>query len=64
MTTNYEHFNYLPAAYYIGIGYQDEADGIAKEHNRTRDYTPTAFVPPDDSHFLAGNPASYEAPRH
>ena len=60
MTSNYEHFNYLPAAYYIGIGYQDEADGIAKEHNRTRDYTPTEFVPPDDKHFLATNPAAYE----
>jgi predicted alpha/beta superfamily hydrolase len=60
MTFNYELFNYLPAAYYIGIGYQDEADGIAKEHNRTRDYTPTEFIPPDDNHFLASNPASYE----
>lgn len=60
MTFNYEYFNYLPAAYYIGIGYQDEADGIAKEQNRTRDYTPTEFVPPDASHFLASNPASYE----
>lgn len=60
MTFNYEHFNYLPAAYYIGIGYQDEADGIAKEKNRTRDYTPTKFTPPDASHFLASSPASHE----
>jgi predicted alpha/beta superfamily hydrolase len=60
MTFNYEHFNYLPAAYHVGIGYQDEADGVAKEHNRTRDYTPTEFAPPDDNHFLAASPASYE----
>ncbi len=60
MTYNYEIFNYIPAAYFIGIGYQDEADGVQKEHNRTRDYTPTEFAPPDDSHFLAGSPGSYE----
>ena len=45
MTSNYEIFNYIPSAYFIGIGYQDEADGIPKEHNRTRDYTPTKFAP-------------------
>ena len=48
MTVNYEVFDYIPSAYFIGIGYQDEADGYPKEHNRTRDYTPTAFEPPDD----------------
>ena len=60
MTSNYEHFNYTPAAYFIGIGYQDEKDGIAKEHNRTRDYTPTKFAPKDQSHFLSSNPESFE----
>ena len=60
MTSNYEFFNYTPAAYFVGIGYRDEADGIPKAHNRTRDYTPTRFEPPDETHFLAGNPAAYE----
>ena len=60
MTSNFEHFNYTPAAYFVGIGYQDEADGVPKEHNRTRDYTPTAFTPPDENHFLAMSPVSYE----
>lgn len=60
MSYNYEIFNYIPASYFIGIGYQDEADGIPKTHNRTRDYTPTAFSPPDANHFLASNPADYE----
>ena len=60
MSFNYEIFNYMPAAYFIGIGYQDEADGTPKTHNRTRDYTPTTFTPPDDTHFLAGNPVDYE----
>jgi predicted alpha/beta superfamily hydrolase len=60
MTSNYEYFNYTPAAYFVGIGYQDEADGVAKEHNRTRDYTPSAFSPLDDKHFLYGSPDSYE----
>ncbi len=59
MTGNYEWFNYLPAAYYIGVGYANEADGIPKEENRTRDYTPTEFFPPDSSHFLAANPVDY-----
>ncbi len=60
MSFNYEVFNYMPASYFIGIGYQDEADGLPKTHNRTRDYTPTSFTPPDDAYFLAGNPADYE----
>ena len=59
MTYNYEYFNYHPASYFIGIGYQNEADGIPKESNRTRDYTPTAFDPPE-GHFLASNPVDYE----
>lgn len=59
MSYNYEIFNYIPAAYFIGIGYRNEADGV-KEENRTRDYTPTAFVPPDENHFLASSPVDWE----
>ncbi len=59
MTSNYEYFNYIPAAYFIGIGYSNEADGIPKVENRTRDYTPTKFTPPDSTHFLASNPVDY-----
>ena len=60
MAANYEVFDYTPAAYFIGIGYQDEADLTASTQNRTRDYTPTEFTPPDETHFLAANPANYE----
>ncbi len=60
MSYNYEYFHYIPSAYYVGIGYQDEADGRWKEENRTRDYTPTAFTPPDENHYLASNPVDYE----
>ncbi|MCP5380932.1 MAG: alpha/beta hydrolase [Kordiimonadaceae bacterium] len=60
MSYNYEYFNYIPSAYFIGIGYQNEADGHWKEENRTRDYTPTAFAPPNKDHFLSGNPVDYE----
>jgi predicted alpha/beta superfamily hydrolase len=59
MSSNYEYFNYIPAAYFIGIGYTNEADGIPKVENRTRDYTPTKFTPPDSTHFLASNPVDY-----
>jgi predicted alpha/beta superfamily hydrolase len=59
MSYNYEYFNYIPAAYFIGIGYSNEADGMPKEENRTRDYTPTSFAPPDDTHFLSSNPVDY-----
>jgi len=59
MSDNYETLGYTPSAYFIGIGYQNEADGIAKEANRTRDYTPTSFTPPDEKHYLAGNPVDY-----
>ena len=61
MSYNYEIFNYIPSAYYIGIGYTDEADGIPKEVNRTRDYTPTQFAPSDSNHFLSSNPVDYES---
>lgn len=60
MTYNYEFFNYIPSAYFIGVGYQNEADGEWKEANRTRDYTPTAFAPPSADHYLAANPVDYE----
>ena len=59
MSNNYEYFNYIPSAYFIGIGYSNEADGTPKEENRTRDYTPTQFTPPDSTHFLASNPVDY-----
>ena len=59
MSYNYEYFNYIPTAYFIGIGYQNEADGTWLEENRTRDYTPTAFLPPNDNHFLSGHPVDY-----
>lgn len=59
MTYNYEQFNYLPSAYYIGIGYQNEADGEWKAENRTRDYTPTAFTPPK-GHFLEHSPKDWQ----
>lgn len=51
MSYNYEIFNYIPSAYFIGIGYKDEEGGFWKEENRTRDYTPTSFTPPA-GHFL------------
>lgn len=60
MSYNYEFFNYIPAAYFIGIGYTNEADGITKESNRTRDYTPTSFKPPNDQHFLANSPQDWK----
>ncbi len=58
MTYNYAYFNYLPSAYYIGIGYQNEADGNWKQENRTRDYTPTAFKP-GKGHFLKDSPKDW-----
>ncbi len=60
MSYNYEYFNYIPSAYFVGVGYQNEADGVTREVNRTRDYTPTAFAPPDSTHYLASNPVDYE----
>lgn len=51
MSYNYEIFNYIPSAYFVGIGYKNEEGGFWKEENRTRDYTPTAFTPPA-GHFL------------
>ena len=59
MSYNYEYFNYIPSAFFIGIGYQDEADGHPREHNRTRDYTPTELTPPDETPYLAANPVDY-----
>ena len=46
-------------AYFIGIGYQNEVNNVPSEENRTRDYTPTAFTPPDKNHYLASNPVDY-----
>ncbi|WP_350292550.1 alpha/beta hydrolase-fold protein [uncultured Croceitalea sp.] len=59
MTSNFEYFNYHPAAYFIGVGYQNETDGIPKELNRIRDYTPTNFVP-TENHFLANKATEYK----
>ena len=59
MSSNYEYFNYIPSAYFIGIGYANEADGLPKVENRTRDYTPTTFTPPDSTHFLSFSPVDY-----
>jgi predicted alpha/beta superfamily hydrolase len=60
MSYNWEYFNYIPSSYFVGIGYRNEADGISRESNRTRDYTPTAFEPPDESHFLASHPVDWQ----
>ncbi|UTW54622.1 alpha/beta hydrolase [Kordiimonas sp. SCSIO 12610] len=51
MSYNYEIFNYIPSAYFVGIGYKNEEGDFWKEENRTRDYTPTKFKPPA-GHFL------------
>lgn len=51
MSYNYEVFNYIPSAYFIGIGYKNEEGTTWKEENRTRDYTPVEFTPPS-GHFL------------
>ncbi len=59
MSYNYEYFNYIPSAYFIGIGYQNEDDGAWSEKNRTRDYTPTAFTPPK-GHFLENSPQDWQ----
>lgn len=59
MSYNYEFFNYIPSAYFVGIGYKNEAGGVWKEENRTRDYTPTEFVPPA-GHFLENSRKDWE----
>ena len=51
MSYNYEYFNYIPSAYFVGIGYKNEEGTFWKEENRTRDYTPVEFTPPA-GHFL------------
>lgn len=57
--SNGEFLGHFPPIYYVGVGYQDENDGMRHEANRTRDYTPTAWAPEDPSrHFLA--PVDYE----
>lgn len=59
MSYNYELFNYVPSAYFIGIGYKNEEGGFWREENRTRDYTPTAFTPPT-GHFLENSRKDWE----
>jgi predicted alpha/beta superfamily hydrolase len=57
--SNAEFLGHLPPIYYVGIGYQNENDGVRNEANRTRDYTPTAWAPKDPAqHFLT--PVDYE----
>lgn len=58
MTYNQELLNYMPPSYFIGIGYRDSEDGLA-ESDRTRDYTPTAFTPPQ-GHFLVDSPGEWQ----
>ncbi len=59
MSYNYEFFNYIPSAYFVGIGYKNEVGGVWKEENRTRDYTPTEFIPPE-GHFLENSRKDWE----
>lgn len=54
---NTEFFGHTPDAYMVGIGYQD-TETVSVTAHRTRDYTPTTFVPPDENHPL--QPADYE----
>ncbi len=57
--SNAEFLGHFPPIYYVGIGYQNENDGVRLEANRTRDYTPTAWKPADPrQHFL--QPVDYE----
>jgi predicted alpha/beta superfamily hydrolase len=57
--SNSEFLGHFPSIYYIGIGYQNENEGVRREDNRTRDYTPTSWAPPDPAkHFL--QPIDYE----
>ncbi|MGE0639659.1 MAG: alpha/beta hydrolase [Thermoanaerobaculia bacterium] len=52
--SNAEFLGHFPPIYYVGIGYQDENEGVRREENRTRDDTPTAWAPADPAkHFLA-----------
>ena len=48
---NMEYFGHTPDAYMVGIGYQDTETLDVTAH-RTRDYTPTAFSPPNSDHPL------------
>lgn len=51
--SNSEFLGHFPPIYYVGIGYQNETGVERLEANRTRDYTPTAWAPPDPAqHFL------------
>lgn len=60
MVANYELFGYTPPAYFIGIGYHDGQTDRIEEFDRSRDYTPTAFAPPDADHFLANSPKDWK----
>lgn len=57
--SNAEFLGHFPPIYYVGVGYQNENDGVRLEANRTRDYTPTAWAPDDPrQHFL--QPVDYQ----
>jgi predicted alpha/beta superfamily hydrolase len=57
--SNAEFLGHFPPIYYVGIGYQNENDGVRLEANRTRDDTPTSWAPTDPGrHFL--KPVDYE----
>jgi len=59
MHSNVEFLRHVPPLLLVGIGYQNETEGIRLEANRTRDYTPTSWAPDDpNSHFL--KPVDYE----
>jgi predicted alpha/beta superfamily hydrolase len=57
--SNAEFGGHFPPIYYVGVGYQDENDRVRLQANRTRDYLPTVWAPPDPGqHFL--QPVDYE----
>lgn len=59
MAYNYETLNYVPSSYFVGIGYREGEDHKYQEQDRTRDYTPTSFTPPE-GHFLENSPQDWE----
>ncbi len=51
MFANAEFLGHVPPIRVVGIGYVDDISG-GSESNRVRDYTPSAFAPKDNKHFL------------
>jgi len=57
--SNAEFLGHFPPLFYVGIGYQNENEGMRIEANRTRDDTPTSWAPADPKkHFL--KPVDYD----